>query len=193
MNTSTAPRSEEVLLAGLARHDAAAVQAFYTQYRHRILAIAMPIVRDDWDAEEVLQDVIWTVVRKADSFRGDSQFSTWLYRVTHNSAKMLLRKRKRVPIPTEGEALERAILDGSDDPTSLRPEINFQHRQLARRFETALDHLDPVNRDILMRVGVDGETAHEYSVDTGLSLAAVKARLHRVRHMLRTECELSFA
>ena len=175
--------TEQAIMSGLANGNPEAIRYFYEQFRPRILAVAMRLVQNEWDAEDVLQDVVWTVVRKADTFRGDSLFSSWLFRVTQNSAKMLLRKRKRVPMLLEDDVLEAVM----GDDGAPRIDDVLDHRAAVERVSAAVEQLDPVNRAILMQATMDGATTDEMSAAIGLSALAVKARLHRTRHALR-EC-----
>jgi RNA polymerase sigma-70 factor (ECF subfamily) len=182
-------RADEALVARLMARDPTAVDDFYRRYRHRILAVAMRTVRDSWDAEEVLQDVVWTVFRKAEGFRGEAEFSSWLFRVTTNSALMLLRKRKRLPVPTTPEYLEPGLDAWHGNDATTRPEWAAEQRQLAEQIGHHVDALDPLNRDIFLSAAVGGDAAEEVSARTGLSILAVKARLHRVRASLRQAIE----
>ncbi len=173
--------TEQAIMSGLASGDPNAVRYFYMQFRPRILAVAMRLVHNEWDAEDVLQDVVWTVVRKADTFRGEALFSSWLFRVTQNCAKMLLRKRKRVPVLLADDALEAAM--GVDE--SPRIEDVLDQRDAVARMTDAVRQLDPLNRTILLQAGMDGASTDEMATATGLSALAVKARLHRTRQGLR--------
>ncbi len=175
--------TEQAIMNGLVSGDPQAIRYFYQQFRPRILAVALRLVQNEWDAEDVLQDVVWTVVRKADTFRGDSMFSSWLFRVTQNSAKMLLRKRKRAPLLMTDEALEFAM----GDDAAPRIDDVLDQRAAVDRVSSAVEQLDPLNRAILMQATIDGASTDEMAASTGLSTLAVKARLHRTRHALR-EC-----
>lgn len=171
------------LVERLAARDPRAVDDFYRQYRPRILAIALRVVGNPWDAEEVLQDVVWTVVRKADTFRGEAEFSSWLYRVTHNCAKMLLRKRKRVPLPMAQEQLEPAAAQADLPRADLHDQT--EHRQLAGQLQAQVEQLDVVNQQIFWMAEVEGEPAATIGAHLGLTVSAIKARLFRIRATLR--------
>ena len=173
--------TEQAIMNGLVSGNPQAIEHLYRQFRPRILAIAMRLVRDESDAEDVLQDVVWTVVRKADTFRGESMFSSWLFRVTQNCAKMLLRKRKRVPILMTDDALELAM--GGDEAPRIDDVLG--QRAAVDWLATAVEQLDPVNRTLLMQSVVNGASTDEMATATGLSRLAVKARLHRTRDALR--------
>lgn len=177
--------SDQELIAALCAQDRSAVAVFYRRYRQRILAVAMRHVSDPWDAEEVLQDVVWTVFRKAEGFRGEAEFSSWLYRVTQNCARMLLRKKRRAPIPMQHEDMEPALQASRPADAFLRPDEAALQRMTARKVEAEVNKLDPINRDIFLSAAVQGETADEVSQRLGLSTLAVKARLHRIRLGLR--------
>ena len=173
--------TEQAIMNGLMSGNPQAIAYFYERFRPRILAVAMRLVQNEWDAEDVLQDVVWTVVRKADTFRGESMFSSWLFRVTQNSAKMLLRKRKRVPVPMTDDALELAM---GDDATPRIDDV-LDQRAAVDRVALAVEQLDPLNRTLLLQATVDGASTDEMATSTGLSTLAVKARLHRTRDALR--------
>ena len=83
--------NELALITKLRRRDPDALFYLYNEYRDRVFAVVRRIVRDDWDAEEVVQDVFWTVHRKIDLFREDSALWSWMYRISVNAAKMKVR------------------------------------------------------------------------------------------------------
>lgn len=181
------PRSSDsataALITRIAERDPRAINEFYRLYRRRILAVALRVVGTEWDAEEVLQDVVWVVFRKVEGFRGESEFSSWLYRVTHNCAKMLLRKRKRVPVPMESEDLEPALAHERAGLPDLHDAL--AQRQTVEHLQRQVDQMDDVNQAIFWSAAVEGEAAQEVGDRMGLSVLAVKARLFRIRTALR--------
>jgi RNA polymerase sigma-70 factor (ECF subfamily) len=181
--------TDHELIAALSARDPAAVSVFYQRYRNRILAVAMRHVSDLWDAEEVLQDVVWIVFRKAEGFRGEAEFSSWLYRVTQNCSRMLLRKRRRLPTPMLMEDMEPAMQLARGGELQNRLEESAQHRMAAVKINKHIDGLDPINREIFVSAAVEGDTAEEVSKRLGLSTLAVKARLHRIRQTMRNSME----
>lgn len=172
----------EPLVARLAQNDPSAMDEFYAAYRPTVFALARRLVGNDWDAEEVVQDVMWTIYRKADSFRGDSHFVRWIHRVTHNASLMLLRKRRRVPTPIENpsERLEQAGHPPRPTPDDL---VIFQ--RIVRRLSDTLAGLDPVNQEVFARMDMEGRSKEEVAEALGLSVSALKSRLHRTRATLR--------
>lgn len=161
-----------------------ALDEFYAEYHARIHALALRIVRNEWDAEEVVQDVCWTVHRKADTFRGGA-FWPWVYRVTQNSARMLLRKQKRVPTPVDGDVIERMI-ERHDGSRMLAPPPDriMAVRETLLEVEEELGRMSDTNRSILNDVCM-GASLEATGQVHNLSVGAVKARLHRTRTGLR--------
>src|SRR5205823_7780993 len=83
------------LLGALRRRDPTAAERLVTTYGERAYRLAASITANAQDAEEVVQDVFWTVVRKIDTFRGESAFGSWFYRIVANAAYQKLRGRSR--------------------------------------------------------------------------------------------------
>ena len=81
------------LVAALRRRDPIAAERLVTTYGDRAYRLAASITGNGQDAEEVVQDVFWTVIRKIDGFRGESAFGSWLYRIVANAAYQKLRAR----------------------------------------------------------------------------------------------------
>ncbi len=163
-------------------YDAQVLGVFERTYRAEIWAVAHRITRDEWDAEEVVQDVLWTVYRKADSFRGDTDVWHWVRRITQNAARMLLRKRRRRPLPIEDAEIEaqlhsRAVLLD-------RMEAAVGAKRAALSLERALGAQDATNKELFLLVDVGGMENADVAKHLGLTVSAVKARLHRIRHTL---------
>src|SRR6059036_4364254 len=81
------------LLEALRRHESTAAERLLTTYGERAYRLAVGITGNEQDAEEVVQDALWSVVRKIDTFRGESAFGSWLYRIVANAAYQKLRAR----------------------------------------------------------------------------------------------------
>src|SRR3954464_8991622 len=95
--------------------------------RAYVRSVAMKYVRDEQDAEDVTQDAMLLAHRYRDSFRGESRYSTWLYRVTATAALMFLRRQRRLAreVPASGSVDEEgtALLERQASPTDLRGEV----------------------------------------------------------------------
>jgi RNA polymerase sigma-70 factor (ECF subfamily) len=144
---------------------------------------------NETDAEDVTQEVLLQVVRKIDTFRGESSLGTWLHRVTANAALALRRKRA-----TCRERQLDALRDGlpievSDDGRRRRPacgpEEQAQTRELSALIEEATAELPEIYREVFVLSDVQELSNAEIGSLLGLSLPAVKSRLHRARLLLR--------
>ena len=82
------------LVAALRRQDPTAPEALVTTFGDRVYRLAIRITGNEQDAEEVVQDALWTAARKIDTFKGESAFGSWLYRITANAAYQKLRSRQ---------------------------------------------------------------------------------------------------
>jgi RNA polymerase sigma-70 factor (ECF subfamily) len=161
----------------------------YHDYASRVHALARRMVASDIDAEDVTQDVLLQVVRKLPTFRGESAFPTWLHRVTVNAA---LSHRRRQAVRQEHGLLTSLDAHGEDEPIcrfapqrTLPPEDQVVSHETRQILEAAIEALPPAYRDVLVRADVDGLSNADVAEQLGLSLPAVKSRLHRARAMLR--------
>lgn len=170
----------------LAQKDTRALSEFYRRFEPMIRAIACRFSSDPRDVEEVLQDVAWTVFRKADTFRGDSDFKGWVHRITQNAARMQHRKRKRAPLPLEDEVLSAVMHRQPDADVDTRPERMWASREAARRMREAFDAMDGLNQQVFEASEFRSMAPTEGALSLDMTVSAFKARLHRVRSQLRT-------
>jgi RNA polymerase sigma-70 factor (ECF subfamily) len=166
----------------------------FRDYAPRIFHLARRMLGNDADAEDVTQEVLLQVIRKLHTFRGDAALSTWLHRVTVNAA--LAHREKRANITQrEGASTEEATLHtATEDTRSVRLKAPPAHvtpdevvladeqRQL---IESAMNKLPESYRDVYVLADVEGLPNQEIAELLGLSLAAVKSRLHRARLQMR--------
>jgi RNA polymerase sigma-70 factor (ECF subfamily) len=155
----------------------------------RVYNLARRMLGNDADAEDVTQDVLLQVLRKGNSFRGDASFPTWLHKVTVNAALGHRRRRAR---RHEHEHPDTSHLfeEGGGHaqpvrPWSIDPETVAEDRETARLIEDAIAKLPPVYRDVYVLADVEGLHNAEIGDMLGLSVPAVKSRLHRARLLMR--------
>ena len=151
--------------------------------RQYVRSVAMKYVRNEQDAEDVTQDALLLAHRYRDSFRGESRYSTWLYRVTATAALMFLRKQRRIAreIPSSSTVDEEGtpLLDRQPAPGDLRAEVIARDElELVEQAVSALGAKYPV---VFWKRYGEGCTETEIAKDTGLSVAAVKTRAFRGR------------
>jgi len=153
------------------------------QTRAYVRSVAMKYVRDEQDAEDVTQDAMLLAHRYRDSFRGESRYSTWLYRVTATAALMFLRKQRRLAreLPASGAMDEDGtpLLERQAAPADLRSEV------IARRdcgvVAEAVARLGAKYPAVFWKRYGEGRTETEIADELGLSVAAVKTRAFRAR------------
>lgn len=168
--------------------DTQAYEELISRYTEKVFRLGMRITRNIHDAEEVLQEVCLSVYRKIQEFEEKSAFSSWLYRITANSALMKLRKRKK----HSALELDEVILGDQDCWTLQRSDSSdVEYMSTRHELKTALINaislLPAEYRKIFIMRDVDGLGNQEVGDLMGLSLAAVKSRLHRARMLLRKQ------
>ena len=160
----------------------------FREYAPRIYNLARRMLGNDADAEDVTQDVLLQVVRKLDTFRGDSQLSTWLHRVTVNAALAHRQKRANRQKHEAGDAddvLETAAPETAVKRWNVSPDEPVLAAEQAAVIEKAINELPEPFRDVYLLADVEGLTNAEIGEMLGLSVAAVKSRLHRARMRMR--------
>jgi RNA polymerase sigma-70 factor (ECF subfamily) len=155
--------------------DEAAVRELTRRYNRRLFRVARSILRDDQEAEDVVQDTYVRAFTHLDSFRGDAGVGTWLVRIAMNEA--LGRKRKQRPTVDVDAVPMRAR--GAD------PETLMAQEQLRVALERAIDRLPEPFRIVFIARLVEGMTIEETALAFGLRPETVKTRVHRARVQLR--------
>jgi RNA polymerase sigma-70 factor, ECF subfamily len=164
-----------------------AYEELIARYSQKAFNLAMRFTRNQEDAEEVLQDVFATVYRKIAGFEGKSAFSSWLYRVIVNAAFMKLRKRKQfnaISLEDLTPSMRTAYVD-QDSPLRVGSTNVTGSREMREVLQNAIDRLPDQYRAVFILRDVDGLSNQEAGEILGLSVPAVKSRLHRSRLMLR--------
>ena len=148
-----------------------------------VRSVAMKYVRDENDAEDVTQEAMLLAHRYRASFRGDSRYSTWLYRVTATAALMFLRKQRRLAreVPSSAAIDEDGapLLDRQPAPTDLRCEVIARAELSA--IEIAVAELGAKYPAVFWKRYGEGRTETEIARELGISVAAVKTRAFRAR------------
>jgi len=182
---------ERELIARVRTGDDGAVSDLAATYGPRIHQLAFRYMKNWEDAEEVAQDVLLKVVRKIDAFRGDAALSSWIYRITFNTAMSRLRSA-RFSRPNEvseadlpqNEATGRArALDKADWSSMADDEV--MRGQMRQRLVEALRTLPVVYRIPVLLRDIHGLSTEEASAVLRVKTQTLKSRLHRGRLILR--------
>jgi RNA polymerase sigma-70 factor, ECF subfamily len=184
--------SDRDLVSRTRAGDTAAFAEIVGRHERSLLQLAQRFVRNDQDAQEVLQEVFVTTWTKLSSFEDRSQLSTWLYRVTVNAALMYLRGRRRHLQFIEAGGGVPVVAATGNEPASQRgarerPDEQLESRELEHALEQALDQLPASLRTVFELREVQGRSTRQTAHLLGISEGAVKSRLHRARHELQSE------
>jgi RNA polymerase sigma-70 factor (ECF subfamily) len=183
---AAAKRSDLDLIACVSKGDSSSFEELISRYGPKVLNLALRVTRNSEDAEEVVQDVFVTVFRKIEGFERKSAFSSWLYRVTMNTAFMKIRARNRRKAISLEDLDPNVQLNyaGERSDTTDTDYLSCRH-ELRRELQVAVDKLPEEYRAIFILRDVDGLSNQVVSEVLGLSVPAVKSRLHRSRVLLR--------
>ncbi len=173
--------------------DEASFSEIITRYSEKVHNLAMRITRNPEDTEEIMQDVFIIVYTKVHKFEGKSAFSSWLYRVTTNTAFMKLRKRRTqntVSLEDSNLVDKNNWIGGRSENIDINY-ISSQHEMRAL-IENALEKLPLEYRTIFLLRDVDGLSNQEVGEILKITVPAVKSRLHRSRLMLRKKLKFFY-
>ena len=181
------------LIARLQARDESALQELADRFGSRIFQLAIRHMKNREDAEEVTQDVLMKVYRKIDAFRGDSALSSWIYRITFNTAMSRLRTNRSARLAAEErDRLEAAAAarDGVRQPVhpvdwSHMPDEELLRAQLRAAVAKAIAELPEIYRVPVVLRDLQGLSTQEASSRLRVKDQTLKSRLHRGRLMLR--------
>ena len=173
---------DTALVEQLRGGDAGAAEALVGAYGDRVYRLALRITGNASDAEEVVQDTLWAVTRKIDTFRGAAAFGSWVYRITANAAYQKLRGRRSRRNDVSWEELAPEVADD----WSRRLTDPAIEGELKRVLCAAIDELSPAYRTALLLRDVEGLSNLEIAETLQVRRGAIKSRVHRARLFLRT-------
>ncbi len=185
--------TEDDRLLGLARQkDRDAIRLIIKQHNQRLYRIARSIVRDDSDAEDVLQEAYVHAFAGLDGFRGEARLGTWLARIVINEALGCIRRRRPaidIDLISTNPALYAQIIPFPDSNRVHDPETTMAQSEIRVLLELAIDKLPSAFREVLIARLVEGMSVMETAELFGIPPQTVKTRLFRARALLRTEME----
>jgi RNA polymerase sigma-70 factor (ECF subfamily) len=177
-------RTDADLLGAARSGSGEALEALLERHEARLYRFARRLCRHREDAEDVLQESLLAAARGLSGFRGASSIGTWLYTIARS---FCIKKRRRsvfapaeVSLDSEASVAARGLAD-----PGRRPDEALEASRLEAALERAIAALDPPYREVLLLRDVEGLPAAEVARVTGLSVPAVKTRLHRARARLR--------
>lgn len=190
------PPSDLELVQGAKAGDLAAFEALIGRYEGKVYALALRMLRQEQDAQDVTQQTLLSAMEHLDGFRGESSFSTWLLRIASHAALKVIRKRhglKTVSLEasteSDGESIPHPefIADWRESPGQLA-----ERQEVQRLLDEALAQLDEKHRLVFLLRDVEGLSIKETASVLGLSEANTKVRLLRARLQLRERLTAAF-
>jgi RNA polymerase sigma-70 factor, ECF subfamily len=191
MPSPAADENDERLAARAAAGEESAFETLVSRYQARVYRLACRLTADDGEAKDVLQETFLAAYRGLPGFRGESRFSTWLYRIATNAALMHRRARARQPAESLEQFLPRFDGNGihAAEPADLlaasRADEVLDRKLLAGKAREGLERLPDIYRDAFVLRDLEEMTTAEVADLLAIDAAAVRQRVHRARLMLR--------
>ncbi len=176
--TAVSALSDEQVVERVLAGDASVFEILMRRYNQRLFRVARGILRDDAEAEDVMQEAYVRAFRELATFRGEARFSTWLTRIACHEALARSRKRRRLVSITGGEP--------PDPPTeALGPEREVENRELHAVLREAVEVLPDPLRTVFCLREIEGLSTEHTADALGLTVENVRVRLHRAKRSLR--------
>jgi RNA polymerase sigma-70 factor (ECF subfamily) len=175
------------LIAECLAGDASAFGELVRRHQDRLYNTVYRLVDNHEDAYDVVQDAFLNAYQSLGSFKGDSLFFTWLYRIAVNTAISFKRKRRAmVRIDSTGSDPVIEPLDTSDE---ARPDHALEQAEQEQRVRQALARLSPEHRTVLILKDMEGQKYEDMAEALGVPIGTIRSRLHRARLELREVLE----
>ncbi len=180
-------QGDEALVERAQTGDELAFTALVHRHEGRVYTLALKMLRNPVDAEDVLQETFISAFHGLPGFRRDSSFSTWLYRIAYNATLMKLRTTQLSvsldqALENDESEVPRELTDWSHDPES-----ELLNAQVHAEMQAAVDELSAALRSVFILRDVDGLSTEEAAKVLDVSVEVVKTRLHRARMVLRNK------
>jgi len=188
--TETGTHDDRALLSRAQAGDISAFEELVGRHQDRVYGLALRMTRSEPDAAEIAQDTFLSAYQHLPEFRGEAAFGSWVHRIAANNALMRLRHQRVrdlvVEEPPEPEFTERGSLaEYPETDWSRRADDKVLDDELRRAIQQATDGLAAGYREVFLLKDVEGMSYEEISEMLGISVPAVKSRLHRARLALR--------
>lgn len=167
--------------------DARAFDQLVTRYRGKVYGMCHHLVQNEQDAWDLAQEAFIKAWRALPSFKLDSTFYTWLYRIAHNCSYDWLRKRRIVSDGEFDDELQRTVAAGAEavPKGSARPDHALRNKELGARITDAIAQLSPDHRSVILLREVEGLSYEEIAEITQMQTGTVMSRLFYARKKLQ--------
>ncbi len=183
----TQERRDEELVVQAQAGDELAFTELVHRHESRVYTLALKMLRNSADAEDVMQETFISALHGLKAFRAEATFATWLYRIAYNATLMKLRKPAATvslddTLEGDESVMPRELMDWTHDP-----EAEALNRETRHAMQAAVDTLSAPLRSVFVLRDMDGLSTEETAAVLGVSSEVVKTRLHRARMILRNE------
>jgi RNA polymerase sigma-70 factor (ECF subfamily) len=175
---------DDRLIADCRAGRTAAFGELVRRYQDRLYNTAYRLVDNAEDARDVVQDAFLHAYQSLGSFKGESQFFTWLYRIAVNTA-ITLKRKQRLAISIRAGRVETRNAEPLDTSEFSRPEYALEKAELERRVQAALNRLSPEHRAVLILKDMEGQKYEIMAEILQVPIGTIRSRLHRARLELR--------
>jgi len=188
--TDTTVEDDRTLLTRAQGGDISAFEELVARHEEKVYGLALRMTRSEADAAEITQDTFLSAYQHLAEFRGEAAFGSWVHRIAANNALMRLRRQRVLDVVTEDlagpEFTDRGSLaEVPETDWSRRADDKILDEELGRAIQEATDALPEGYREVFLLKDVEGLSYEEISEMVGISVPAVKSRLHRARLSLR--------
>ncbi len=178
-------RTDSELLEAARGGDARSLESLLERHQAQVYRFGMKMCRDPEDARDVLQDTLLAMARGVHDFRGASSISTWLYTIARSFCIKKRRRSKFAPEPERSLETDAAPETAELADPGRGPDEVLAAREVHDALEQAIAALEPKYREALVLRDVEGLSAADVAEVLGISVQAVKSRLHRARVSVR--------
>jgi RNA polymerase sigma-70 factor, ECF subfamily len=180
-------RDEAQMIAKILAGESQLFHELIRPYERRVYVMALSFLHNEADAEDAAQEAFLKAFRNLSSFRGEAKFGTWLVSITLNEARSRIRSRNTIKM----ESLDEPADDqGHISPALLRdwkeiPSEALERKEVRLLLQQAITALPLIYREVFQLRDIEQLSVNEAAAALGISIAAVKVRLHRARMMLQ--------
>jgi len=173
------------LIAECLKGRTAAFGELIRRYQDRLFNTVFRLVNNAEDAQDIVQESFLSAYQSLESFKGDSQFFTWLYRIAVNTAMSMKRRRKETVSIETGRDANQGIVEPHDPSESSRPSHALEQQELDVRIQQALQRMTPEHRAVLILKDMEGQKYEEMAEILQVPVGTIRSRLHRARIELK--------
>lgn len=182
---SSQPLLDHELVTRVQRGDKAAFDFLVIKYQHKIIQLVSRYVKDRSEAQDLAQETFIKAYRAIGSFRGESAFYTWLYRIAINTAKNDLTARSRRPIDYQVNMVETETPDSVEQlQDNTTPESELLNQEILTTIKKAIDHLPEEMRVAIMLCEFEGLSYEDIAITMNCPVGTVRSRIFRAREAI---------